>query len=589
MESISKRQQFFLPLSVLLLLPLFVLLPFNAEAQSFDEGLKLYQQGKYEEAASIFTQLKTKRGYLFSGKSYFGLGKYLTAKSYLEQLSAKDNSELYLEAQYNLALTDFQLGQYGNALNRLYPFKDQQRKTQLVTDAIHFYDDILHFLTMNQRKNAFQQAENAQIKYDLVKAAFSNVDYPIAKMLYNQLVQTKIDTTIPAMQKLSKMIRDSVSYAVEKSYNSRPNTPSGMTYNIGAALPSYDNESAEFEVARNLYFGFVLAAETFNQHHTDKKAFIRFQNTAANKDTAAFAMTNFAWNVNADAVLGPLFSEPAKRMTEYAEQYQIPMLAPLANSGSLNTDNPYVFQANPTLGAHGKQMAEYAVNTLNMDTLAVIAEKNTLGVNSAYTFRDHAERLGARVSYFFVEDFASQGFDLTDYTKYFTTDTVKIDSLRYHHVDGIYAPFTGQAAPTLAELLWVDLEGMNSSIPVLGSQVWGDANIPKEQLDNREIYFSESFYLNKKSQKVEQFSERFKKRFDIEANRFSMIGYDTAEYILRTLNRVGNPALLKDALKHQPLYEGLISNISFEGTHVNQQVKIFTVSKAGVQPVLEYR
>ncbi|WP_138429689.1 ABC transporter substrate-binding protein [Fodinibius saliphilus] len=589
MEFLFKLQNALIKKTVLLLISSFFLFAGTLQAQSFDKGLKLYQQGKYKEAASVFTQIDTDKGHLFSGKAYFGLGKYLTAKSYLEQLDSDDTAELYLEAQYNLALADFQLGQYGKALNRLYLLKDQERKTQLVTDAINFYDDILHFLTMNQRKNAFQQADAPQIKYDLVNAAFGDVDYSIAKMLYSQLVQTKIDTTIPAMQKLSKMIRDSVSYAVEKSYNNSPTIPKGLTYNIGAALPSYDNDSADFEVARSLYFGFVLAAETFNQQHPNKKAFIRFQNTAANKDTAAFAMNNFGWNFNADAILGPLFSEPAKKMAEYAEQYQIPMLAPLANSDELDGDNPYVYQANPTLGSHGKQMAEYAVNTLNMDTLAVIAEKNTLGVSAAYEFRNRAERLGARVSYFFIEDFASQGFELTEYTKYFTGDSVKVDTLGYHELDGIYAPFTGQAAPTLAELLWVDLEGLSSTLPILGSQVWGDINVPKDQFDNRNIYFTESFYLNKKSQKVEQFSKRFEERFDIEANRFSMIGYDAAGFVLRTLNRIGNPALLKDALKNQPLYEGLISNISFEGDRVNQQVKIFTVSKTGVQPVLKYR
>jgi len=306
-------------------------------------------------------------------------------------------------------------------------------------------------------------------------------------------------------------------------------------------------------------------------------------------DSAAYGMNNLAWNFNADAVLGPLFSEPARRMAQLAEQYQIPMVAPLANSDSLNVDNPYVYQANPTMNSHGKRMAEYAVQELAMDTLAVIAEKGTLGESSAYAFRNRAEKLGAHVSYFFVENFASEGFDLTDYTKYFTSDSAKIDSLHYHELDGIYAPFTGQAAPTLAELLWVDLEGMNSQLSVLGSQVWGNANIPEEQIGNRDVYFSESFYLDKKNQRVEQFNKQFKNRFNIEPNRFAMIGYDAATFILQTLDRVGNPALLKDALKSQPLYEGLISDISFGGSQVNQQVKIFTISENGVQPVLKYK
>lgn len=557
------------------------------QGQSFEEGLNYYQQGKYSEAASVFTKLNTNKGRLFSGKSYFGMGKYLTAKTYLQEVKSTADKNIYLEAQYNLALTDFQLGQYGEALNRLYQFHDQERQTQLVTDAVQFYNDILGYLTINQRKNAFQQADEPQVKYDLIAAAFGNVNYRVAQTLYNQLQHAKIDTSGPAMQKLAKMIADSMSYAVEREYGTRPATPDGITYNIGAALPSYKTGAPEFNVSRGLYFGFVMAAEEFNQQHSDRKAFIRYQNTAANKDSAAYSMTNYAWNYNADVVLGPLFSEPAKRMAELAEQYHIPLLAPLANSDTLNTDNPYVFQANPTFSSHGKRMAEYAVKQLKMDTLAVIAEKNSLGESSAYNFRDRAEKLGARVTYFFVDDFAAKGFDLTEYTKYFTTDSAKIDSMGYHQLDGIYAPFTGQAASTLAELLLVDLEAMNSKLPVLGSQVWGNINIPEQQMGNRKIYFSESYYLDKKSQKVEQFRKRYKERFNLEPNKFAMIGYDAASFVLQTLDRVGNPALLKDALKQQPLYKGIIGDIFFGGTHVNQQIKIFNITEQGVKPVVK--
>ncbi|TYP95184.1 ABC-type branched-chain amino acid transport system, substrate-binding protein [Fodinibius salinus] len=560
----------------------------TVQAQSFEEGLSLYQKGEYEQSAPIFSNLNTDKGMLFAGKSYFGMGKYLTSKTYLNQLTKDTKKELYLEAQYQLALADFQLGNYGTALSRLQKFNNERRKTQLVTDALQFYEDILSFLTMNQRKNAFQQVESPQIKYDLAASAIGKVDYPVAKILYDQLEDIKIDTSSKAMRDLQKILSDSVSYAVEQTFSNRINsTPDGITYNIGAALPSYKSDAREYQVAQGLYYGFVLAAEKFNQRHPDKKAFIRYQNTAAHKDTAAHKMTNMAWKYNVDAVLGPLFSEPAKRMAELAEQYQIPMLPPLANSDSLSISNPYVYQANSTFVSHGKRMAKYAVEELDMDTLAVLAERNSRGEASSYAFRDEAERRGARVVHFFVEDLASKGFELTEYTKYFTTDTAKIDSAQYHQLDGVYAPFTGQAASSLGELLLADLQAMNSKLPVLGSPAWGNMNIPEEQLGNRKVYFSESYYVNSKSPKVKQFQETFTKRFDTDPNRFAMIGYDTATFVLKTLNRIGNPAQLKDALQNQPVHKGLANNISFDGSHVNKEVKVFVITRDGIQPVMK--
>lgn len=578
-------------ISFQLLLPLlflvFVFLPEQGYTQSFQDGVESYQKGQYEEALQIFLALDSDESLLFTGKTYFGLGKYLTAKPYLESISKEDSRDLYLEAQYTLALTDFQLGQFGDALNRFYTLKQQKRKTQIVTDATQIYEEILGFLTINQRKSAFQQAKYPEIKYDLVASAFGDVSYPVAQTLYKQLVKAKIDTSGSAMQELSKTIADSMSYAIKKNYTTPKKAPQGLTYNIGAALPNYPNDAPEFKVSQGLYFGYILAAEQFNQQHADKKAFIRHENTGTDMDSSEHALTELAWSSNVDAVLGPLFSEPAQRMAKLAEMYQIPMIAPLANSDTLNIDNPYVYQSNPTFTSHGRKMAGYAVNVLKMDTLAVLAEKNSLGEASAFAFRERAEKMGAKVEHFFVEDLEAKGYDLSDYTKYFTADSAKIDSLgQFHHIDGIYAPFTGQAASTLAELLLVDLEAMNSNITVLGSQEWGNFELPEIPLETIEVYFSESYYVNQKSERVEQFKKQFEARFDMSPNRFAMIGYDTASYLLRTLDNITNSQLLKNTLKSQPPYEGLISNIDFKGTHINQEVKIFKITSDSIRPVL---
>ncbi|HEX6981804.1 MAG TPA: ABC transporter substrate-binding protein [Balneolaceae bacterium] len=571
----------------LLILSLLLVIPTALQAQSFEEGVNFYRQGKYDQAVSIFSNINSDKAMLFAGKSYFAMGKYTTAKAYLEQLTGQNSEDLFLEAQYTLALVDFQLGQFGDALNRLHQLQQREIQTQIVVNAEQFYSDILDYLTLNQRRNAFQETVYPKVKYDIVASAFGRVDYAVAQTLYNQLVEAKIDTANPQMQKLSKVLSDSVSYAVEVAFSGDLQAPEGITYNIGAALPSYTSEDPEFSVAQGLYFGYVMAAEQFNRQNANKKAFIRYQNTGATMDSAAYAMTNLAWNYNADVVLGPLFSEQARSMAEMAEQYQIPLVAPLANSHTLNVDNPYVYQANPTFISHGQKMAAFAVNELNMDTLAVLVEQNSLGEASAFAFRNKAEKLGAKVVYFFVENLESKGYELTDYTKYFTTDAAVVDSLNYPQVDAIYAPFTGQVAPTLIELLLVDLDAMNSNITVLGSQAWGNVQIPEQRLQNRKIYFSESYYINQKSREVQQFKKRYKERFDMEPNRFAMIGYDVASYVLQTIDQIANPALLKDALKRQPMYEGLISNINFDGTHINQEVKIFEVTEYGIRPSLK--
>ncbi len=554
-------------------------------AQDFQEGLDLYNNGQYEKSASVFKQIQGPKARLFEGKSYFGQGRYLKAKSLLSTLDDSNAVELYHEALYTSALADFQLKQYGSSLSKLHTLSREKARTPIINESIRFYNDILHFLTLNQRKEAFQFVENSRIKFDLIRTAMGKVSFSTARLLVKEFKISMGQTPGPdKLKELEEIVSDSMSYAMEIAFGNKLRAPQDITYNIGAALPQYQPGDRDFEVSQGLHYGYVLAAEEFNRDNNDKKAFIRFKNTGGSRDSAQYLMTDLAWNYQVDAVLGPLYSEPVNQMARLAELFEVPMIAPLANSDTLNIDNPYLFQANPTFSSHGRKMAEYAVKKLEMDTLAVLAEEHSLGESSAYAFREEAEKLGAKVAYFFVEDLESQGYEITDYTKYFTGDSLKADSLKYQKVDGLYAPFTGQVAPTLIDLLLIDLAAMDSPVTVLGSQEWGATEIAEDRLGDRTVYFSESYYMNTASDRLKQFKERYKSRFGIEANRFAMIGYDAASYLLQTLAKVENPALLKYALSRQPLYEGLISNLKFEGTHVNQEVKIFKLSSQGIFP-----
>ncbi|MDR8391027.1 ABC transporter substrate-binding protein [Aliifodinibius sp. S!AR15-10] len=574
------------------------------KAQDFEEGLNLYKNQQFEEAANIFQSLDSPEAILFTGKSYYSLGEYLRAKSYLRQVSSDAPPEIQHEAQFTRALAEFQLDQFGPALNRLYELKDISPRTSLINNSNTFYNEILDYLTIAQRRKAFQEADFAEVQKDLVQSAFGKVDFQTAKILVGELKKSGISTGTIAYQELDQMLADSLTYNYPPSIENRFSAPRGIVYDIGAALPRFKPGTPDFGVSQGLFHGYLMAAEDFNQRNAGKKAFIRYQNTGADMDSAGYAMNHLAWSNNVDAVLGPLFSESALRMAQLAEQYQVPMLAPLANSDSLNVDNPYVFQANPTLASHGRKMAQHAVQNLKMDTLAVFAEKNSLGETSAYSFRKEAERLGAHIKHFMIEDLQSTGYDITDYTQRFAPDTVAVkatnqrltsgpnrnivgvDSVLKNSLDGVYAPFTGQAASTLIDLLLTDLQVMNSKLPILGSAEWGVIEIPEERRGGRSIHFTESYYINSKSPRVNQFRERYKEQFGQEASRFAMIGYDSADLLLRILERVENPALLKDVIKDYPLYEGLISNIRFNGTHVNQEVKVFTISDQGVQPAV---
>lgn len=556
-----------------LLFLFFILLSATAHSQSFEDGLRLYEQQEYEEALEIFESLDDGQSMLFAGKSHFDLQNYLKANEYLRDSSENAQEVAYRqEAQYTLGLSHFRMKNYTMSIDILYDLITSDERGRARVDAQRFYRQILQYLTLEQRFRVIQTTEYL----------------PVAKELVTSVLNLESDLNYKALVAVFlERINDEALYAefadeldrtagTRSSQNSYPTPPEGMVYNVGVVLPADEEEeqNTELLVPRNLYYGITLAAEEFNSQNSDKKISLNYRNSHQNADSTAKAFHDIVWKGFSDAVIGPLFSETAARMAGLSEKYRVPMIAPLANSDEINLDYNYTFQMNPTFEVHGKQMARHAVQRLGLDTLAVITPNNALGTASAQSFRREAERLGAYVSYYIEEDFASIGYDLTEFTEVFTTDPVLVDSLNYIPTQGIYAPFTGQAANTLVNLLMTDLEVLGSQMVILGSEEWQSANLSNWQERNFEIYFSQGFGEAADTSAVRFFEEDFQTRFGIEADQFSKLGYDIGTYLFESLSESGNPALLTNVLRTKETYDGFGIRIEMDNKRINQHVFI---------------
>lgn len=552
------------------LLITFCLMVFSVQAQSLQTGINFYEEGSYEEALNIFERIDEPSSYLYTGKTYFALNNYLKAKRSLEKIDSTQ-SALYSEAKYTIALVDFELNNFAATLDALYEINEYSMQGSVKRDAFNFYRDLLNYLTLGQRFEAFRAVSHDEIRLDLVESAIGLVDYPSARTLFKAYTNTVSISDSTEYQNLFNVLRDSASYAQRYNPNKFTQAPSGLSYNIGVALPEFDIDSEEFEITQHLYFGIQLAVENFNSQNTRQKAFITYRNTNADADSAANIANDLIWNHNTDAIIGPLFSEVAFELSKYAELYEIPLLTPLANSDNLNLDLNYTFQLNPTFAIQGKKMAQYAIQTLQYDTLAVLAEKGSLGEASAYAFQDEVRKLGGEIVRFYVEDLASEGYDITEYVKYFDPE---VDTVFNYNIDAVYAPFTGNISQTLMSALITNLEAMGSQMTILGSEEWETADISSSRLSDTDVYYTKTFEVDTTNSAVNDFESEFRLRFDTQPNRFAYIGFDAAKVLIESLRRVQNPQYLKEGLKSFNNYRGLMTRISFDGTHINQEVRI---------------
>jgi len=543
-------------------------------AQNLDAGFRLFENGDYKRALKVFEASDLPEAHLFSGKSHFNLGNSLRAIHYFNKIESSVDFNIYQDALYSKALAHFDLKNYTSALESLFTLSKVVPRSPLVIEGRELYSDLLEFMTLNEKQRVFYEIHEQQIRFDLLKATVGKVDYGTARTFLDLFKQTSSDTNFSELRDIERALSDSVSYSLSYNPGNYPQPPEGIIYRIGVVLPSFDPDLQGYEVSQSLYFGIQYAVEQFNTNNSDKKIFLFYKDSGADAQRADDVMADLIWRHRIDAVIGPLISETAQQYAALSEQYETPLLAPLANSDSVNFANNYAFQLNPTFAIRGKEMARFAVNKLGLDTLAILAEDNALGTASAIEFRHEAERLGAHIAYNFVQNLESEGYAITEYTQIFTKDSVLIDSLNITPVKGIYAPFTGDAASTLIESLLTDIEAMESEVTILGSEEWEAVEIENRRLENNSIYYTKIFEIDEENKDVQQFREAYINRFNIEPTDFSYIGYDTANLLLATIEQVGNADYLKNALRNLKNFKGLSITYNFAGSNINSFSRI---------------
>lgn len=553
---------------------LFTVLQVSAYAQTFSEAMDLYQSENYEEAAELFLNSNDDRAQLFAGKSFLALTDYSSAINHLQIASESTRQNIQQEALYTLAMAHFGLENYDVSLENLYELANSDNQTGLQRDAQEFYNQVLNYLSLQDRYQTLYKLQTPAVQYDLVSSSKPFFDEDTFQYMVDELVRLT-GQAFSRQEIEGDLLSGLRSKTDTQSY---PAPPDGMVYNIGVILPTFDQSNPDFIVPRNLYYGMVLAADDFNERNRNRKVNLVFKNSAENVDTTATVFSELAWTRKVDAVIGPLFSEPASRMAQLSEQYHIPMLAPLANSDSLNLDYNYTFQLNPTFEVHGKKMAQFAVQELGIETFSIITEPSSLGRNSALAFRHEVERLGANVNYFIEEDFEATGYDFSQITDVFSTDPALLDSLNITPSDAVYAPFTGEASRTMINLLMNNLEAMNSDMTILGSEEWEFASLTEYQKQAFDVYYSQSFVENPDTSSS-FFLEDYETRFGTEPDRFSRIGYDAADYLFRSLETAGNPDYLGEAMRNRSVYDGLAFRVLFDGKRINQHVFIRNLSE----------
>ena len=562
------------------------------QQMQYHELLSMYEQGLDSIIIQQYLTPTSEAEYYYLASSYLRLGDYNQALIYFSSLinifSSEESIWWNIEAGLAKAKILFYLNNHSTALEQAYALSIHSSLTEDQKNrAATFVEDILGYLSPSDLVQLLTDIYPIQLKAIILQELIYTIPYELAKSLLSdveQLAEKSGESDNLTLSRVKQQLSVPVQYQSRYDPFKQYTVPNGFHYRLGILLPTYSLDDPRYTVVQDLYKGMSFAAEEFNANTTDAKIFLIYKSTSdttsrnsemrvQKSNSDHFAHTQFSSLVISDrvsAIIGPLFSNEAPSYAPLAEEYDTPLFLPLANADSLDLHNNYMFQVNPSFSSQGAELARYAVENLGYDTLGIIAEQGSLGETAAHSFLRESERLGAFVAYNFVENLEEQGYGITDFTQYFTTDT--LDSVTI--IDAVYAPFTGTIAQTLIESLLTDLEAMRSTIDILGSEEWGGVNINASRLPETDIYFSRGFAVDTTQNKTQLFASSYKERYGDYPTNFSYIGFDVAYYVMRELYLAKNPKALKNRIKKSSEYKGYAFTIDFLNTHVNSSVFI---------------
>jgi branched-chain amino acid transport system substrate-binding protein len=273
-------------------------------------------------------------------------------------------------------------------------------------------------------------------------------------------------------------------------------------------------------------------------------------------DPASF-LDDFSGLLNTDrplAVIGPLLSKNLPVMAELAERAHIPLITPSATLPNVRRLGNYVFSTALTFQLQAKRIAGYAIKEQGFRRFCILHPDTAYGRELARLFaqevRQHEGEVIAIESYkegeadvseqlkrMKAEDLKKYGLSVpVDQTK-LTGKLTKLDKkiLYTPGFDAVFIP--GRAAD--AGLITAQLNFHDMKVPFLGANGWNSPDFARtadSSIDG--AVFVDGFFVDSPTPTVQEFVDRYKKRFQTNPTIFAMQGYDAAKLVIDAV-RIG--------------------------------------------------
>jgi len=247
-----------------------------------------------------------------------------------------------------------------------------------------------------------------------------------------------------------------------------------------------------------------------------------------------------------DLIVGPVFPDGIKFITNYSIANHLPVISPLAASHPDEFNNPNLISVVNNIELHAKKIGDYirrVYNSQNTIVVLINPKKSTDEV-MAVPLRKYFQE-GKGIAYKFQE-----------YSSVYTMETKLLADKQY--VVLMSTADRQFVVATLDKLAKMKSKGLQVSL--FGHPNWVKQNYNTDKLQLLNTRITSSYYINYKSSEVIRFIKAYRKLNNFEPGEYAFKGFDIGFYFGTVFSRYGY-----SYLKYLPAekYTGLHNSFSF--------------------------
>ena len=252
------------------------------------------------------------------------------------------------------------------------------------------------------------------------------------------------------------------------------------------------------------------------------------------------------------AVLGEITSGRTLEAAPICQNAKIPLISPGATAVEVTAKGNYIFRVCFIDEFQGAVMAKFARDSLKIRRAAVLSSVSS------------PQSVG--LAKFFRERFTGSGGTVVAEQKYGEGDKdfrAQLTAIKAAGVEGVFVPgYYAEAA-----LICKQARELGLTVPLFGIDGWESPElIAIGGAAVEGAYFSTHYSPENQSPAVVAFNERFRRRWGLDTNALSALGYDSAMVLVDALRRAGTTdgAKLRDALAATRDFAGATGRITFD-------------------------